>query len=75
MVEVKPEPLCQKGQILPLFCWNIHWSLAHDKSVYGGSPVGGNAVVGVAHISESGRVQVSPAILLPSTGLCAHRDK
>ena len=70
MAKVKPELRANVCQILPIFCRNIHQSHARDKSVYGGSPVSGNAVVGVAHISESGPgpgVAMAAAILALST--------
>ena len=78
MAKVKPELRANVCQILSIFGRNIHQSHARDKSVYEGSPVSGNAVVGVAHISESGPgpgVAMAAAILALSTALCAHRDK
>ena len=81
MVKVKPGPLLSEGikanvcQILPIFCRNIHQSHARDKSVYGGSPVSGNAVVGVAHISESGPGPGVASNTRTQHRLCAHRDK
>ena len=75
MAKVKPEGAKPMSARFFLFSASISTGHLHTTKVYGGATVSGNAVVGVAHISESGPGPGVASNTSTQHRLCAHRDK